>query len=244
MNGLMFRFPLMAEAGVEGGGGGAGGEPAGGTGALAGAGESGAAGGEGGAGTGEAGAGANAGALAGAGNGGTTAEGAIDWDKITTEEYFGKVQIPEIEGCNVNAQAVSKRYGEFCRKHHISPEAVGEFLKLEGDAFMKGLNESNAAKAKEAAELKANFDAQGEALHKAFNKEQIGQAVKVLGNTFAGDKDFMKVATSLLANNTTLVKLLLNWGEHHGTDTTAGAGSGAGGDGERGFASRWTGKNI
>lgn len=247
MNELMFRMPLMAEAGDtggEGGGGGAGGDGGTGGGALAGAGGEGSAGGEGGAGDGGTGDGGEGGALSGAGKAGTTADGQIDWDNISNEDFMGKVTMPTIEGVDVHADAVAKRYGDFCRKHHISPEVVGEFLKMEGESYAKGLKETNAANAKAQAELKANFDAQGEVLHKTFNKEQIGEAVKVLSGTFAGDKDFMKVATTLLANNSTMVKLLLNWGEHHKSDTTAGAGAGTGGESEQGFAARWTGQKI
>lgn len=230
------KMDEAGDAGGEGGGGGAGGD----AGNLSAAGTD-------GAGDGDAGDGGDAGgegALAGAGKAGVDADGKIDWDKITSEEYFGKVTAPTIDGVDVNMDATMKNYGDFCRKHHIAPEVVTEFLKMEGDRFAKGMAADRATRAEEAKALKANFDAQGEALHKAYSNEQIGTAVKVLANNFAGDKDFMKVATTLMANNSTLVKLLLNYGEHHGVDNNAGAGNGAGGESAKGFAARWTGRNI
>ena len=233
------------------GGGGSGGGGAGGAGGAAGTG-----GGEGGAGTGgsggmfggQGGEGGGAGdatkggALGGAGEGGAVA-GEIDWDKITDDEYFGKVEIPAIEGVNINADHIKKTYGEFLRKHHISPEAVKDYLAMEGATFKKAWD---TAKEKEAAETKAikeNFDAQGEALKKNFSEAQIETAVGAL-STFADDKDFMQIATTNLSNNSTLVKLLLNWAEHHKVDGTTGAGQGQGGGGLSGFAERWTGKKI
>ena len=138
---------------------------------------------------------------------------------------------------------IKKTYGEFLRKHHISPEAVKDYLAMEGATFKKAFD---AAKEKEAAETKAikeNFDAQGEALKKNFSEAQIETAVGAL-STFADDKDFMQIATTNLSNNSTLVKLLLNWAEHHKVDGTTGAGQGQGSGGLSGFAERWTGKKI
>lgn len=228
--------------GAGGAGGGTGGQGAGGTDGGAGGGMFAGQGGQGGQGTGTEG-----GALGGgAGNGGAggAGDGAIDWDKITDDEYFGKVQVPTVEGVNMNMDYVKKTYGEFIRKHHISPEAVAEYLQMEGGAFKKVYDDTMAKQKAETDEIRKNFEAQGEALKKAYNPQQIETAVKAL-STFSEDKDFMQVATTNLSNNPTLVKLLLNWAEHNSVDDTAGAGAGAGAGGAlAGFAERWTGKKI
>lgn len=255
---------LMAPAGGEGGGGTGGGGAGGGTG-DGGAGEGGGEGGQGGGGTGGGagggmfagqggsggeGGGTKGGALGGAGDQGGeggeggAGEGAIDWDKITDDEYFGKVQVPTVDGVTMNMDYVKKTYGEFIRKHHISPEAVAEYLKMEGGTFKKAYDETMAKQKAETDEIHRNFVAQGEALKKAYNPQQIDTAVKALA-TFSDDKDFMQVATTNLSNNPTLVKLLLNWAEHNSVDDTAGAGAGAGaGSALAGFAERWTGKKL
>ena len=144
----------------------------------------------------------------------------------------------------MNMDYVKKTYGEFIRKHHISPEAVKEYLQMEGGTFKKVYDETMANQKAETEEIHKNFVAQGEALKKAYNPQQIETAVKAL-STFSDDKDFMQVATTNLSNNPTLVKLLLNWAEHNSVDDTAGAGAGAGAGGAlAGFAERWTGKKI
>ena len=262
MNELMLGFwrhaPLMdvdGGAGGEGGGGGdggggagggdGGGSGAGGAGGGAGGGMFAGQGGEGGAGGGtEDGALGGAGGQGGEGGEGGAGEGAIDWDKITDDEYFGKVQVPTVDGVTMNMDYVKKTYGEFIRKHHISPEAVAEYLKMEGGTFKKAYDETMAKQKAETDEIHRNFVAQGEALKKAYNPQQIDTAVKALA-TFSDDKDFMQVATTNLSNNPTLVKLLLNWAEHNSVDDTAGAGAGAGaGSALAGFAERWTGKKL
>lgn len=251
----------MAPAdGGEGGGGGAGGSGVGdgGAGGEGGAGsDDGGAGGAGGAeGTegAEGGEGGSGGALSGGaskggtggGKGGDSGEDAIDWDKITVEDLFKKVDMPQIEGVKVNVEQVQKQYGEFCRKNHIDPKVVSEFMKLEGEAFAKESKESKAAVDAENRKVKENFDAQGAALRKEFNQIQIDEAVKTLQNdaTLNGDEDFMKVVTGPMSNNKTIMRLILNWAEHHKVDNTAGAGSGSGSSGLSGFAERWTGKKI
>ena len=202
-------------------------------------------GGEGGAGEGtEGGVLGGAGGQGGEGGEGGAGDGAIDWDKITDDEYFGKVQVPTVDGVTMNMDYVKKTYGEFIRKHHISPEAVAEYLKMEGGTFKKAYDETMAKQKAETDEIHRNFVAQGEALKKAYNPQQIDTAVKALA-TFSDDKDFMQVATTNLSNNPTLVKLLLNWAEHNSVDDTAGAGAGAGaGSALAGFAERWTGKKL
>ena len=154
--------------------------------------------------------------------------------------------MPTIEGVKANAEFVQKQYGEFCKKHHIDPKVVSEFMKLEGEAFAKELKESKAASEAEAQRVKENFDAQGAALRKEFNQIQIDEAVKTLQNDTAlnGDEDFMKMVTGPMSNNKTMMRLILNWAEHHKVDNTAGAGSGSGGSGAAGFAERWTGKKF
>lgn len=180
-------------------------------------------------------------------NGGEgTGTGEIAWDKITDAELFGKVKMPEIEGVKIDSEFAAKRYGEFCRKHHISPEAIAEFMKIEGDGYADAMKKGNEATAKRAAEVRANFDAQGKALHEKFTPEQIGVAVNALKNSVElnGDADFMQMVTGPMSNNKTMVALLLNWAETHKGDQNTGAGAGTGGESERGFASRWTGQKI
>ena len=170
-------------------------------------------------------------------------------DAETLPEISGEVDFEDVtfayeEGVNMNMDYVKKTYGEFIRKHHISPEAVAEYLQMEGGTFKKVYDETMAKQKAETEEIRKNFNAQGEALKKAYNPQQIDTAVKALA-TFSDDKDFMQVATTNLSNNPTLVKLLLNWAEHNSVDDTAGAGAGAGTGGAlAGFAERWTGKKI
>lgn len=233
---------LMAPDGGNGGEGGGGG--AGGTGGEGGA-DGGMFGGTGGEGGDDP---TKGGALGGAGGegekdgeGGTGDQ--VDWDGITDDEYFGKVEIPTVEGVNINTDHIKKTYGEFLRKHHISPEAVKDYLAMEGAIFKKAYDGAKAKEAEETKAIKENFAAQGEALKKAYSADQIETAVGAL-STFSEDKDFMQVATTNLSNNPTLVKLLLNWAEHHKVDGTVGAGQGQGSGGLSGFAERWTGKKM
>lgn len=164
---------------------------------------------------------------------------------MTDADYMAKVTVPTIEGVTLNIEDVGKRYATFCRENKISPEVMSKFLEMEGKYFAEDDKKAAEALEKAAKERKANFDAQGEALKKAYTTEQIGNAVKVLSSDeFTSDKDFMAIATKELSNNPTLVKLLLNWGEHHQADTGTGAGKGAGSSGLSGFAERWTGKKI
>lgn len=254
------HYCYMAEeggAGGEGAGGGAGSVSAGGSGGGDGGSQSGADGGEGGAGNGGAPNG-GAGALGGAGQSSAGGEGGenkgalggagqppapIDWENVTDSELFARVQVPKIDGLKFDVKAAEKMYGQLCRENKIEPSVISKFLELEGKAFAAKQSARVAEAKKASAELQKNFNAQGEALHKTFNDQQIGTACDVLAKDFAGDKDFMKVATRELSNNSTLVKLLLNWREHHQTDGGTGLNGGTGTD-NRGFASRWTGKNI
>lgn len=242
MDKLLFRFwghyPLMAEeAGAdatEGGGGGAG--------VSTGTGQSGSDDDQGG--TEE---GVNqGGALSGAG-GDNSGEGGepVDYSKMTDADFMAKVTAPNIEGVSLNLDDIGKRYATFCRENNISPEVLTKFLEMEGKYFAEDDKAIAAEMEKEALARKQNFDAQGEALRKNYSNEQINNAVSILASDdFAKDEDFMKIATKELSNNSTLVKLLLNWGEHHKADTGTGAGAGAGGGGAAGFAERWTGKKF
>lgn len=158
---------------------------------------------------------------------------------------MAKVKVPQIDGVQLNIEDVSKRYAAFCRENKISPEVMSKFLELEGKYFAEDDRKAAEEMQRVANERKANFDAQGELLKKTYTQEQIGTAVKVLGSDeFSGDKDFMAIATKELSNNPTLVKLLLNWSEHHQADTGTGAGQGTGAGGAVGFAERWTGKKL
>ena len=180
MNELMFGFwrhaPLMdvdGGAGGEGGGGGDGGGGAGGGdgggsgagGAGGGAGMFAGQGGEGGASGGtEGGVLGGAGGQGGEGGEGGAGEGEIDWDKITDDEYFGKVQVPTVDGVTMNMDYGKKTYGEFIRKHHISPEAVAEDLRMEAGACREAYDETMAKQKWETDEIHRNLVAQGEAL--------------------------------------------------------------------------------
>jgi hypothetical protein len=251
MNELLFGFGryycLMAEEGGTDGGTG-GGTGTGGDNGGAGAGQGGDNGDKGGTGDGAGTGGALSGAGAGAGGSGEAGAGEaeIDWEKITDADFFAKVSMPEIEGIKVDSEYVQKQYGEFCRKHHIDPKVVSEFMKLEGEAYKNELAERKAARETADKEVKENFEAQGKALRAEFNQIQIDEAVSALQNdaTLNGDADFMKAVTGPLSNNKTIMRLVLNWAEHHKSDTTAGAGAGAGGGGAAGFAERWTGKKF
>lgn len=244
---------MAEEGGTDGGaGGGGGGGTGGGTGGGgdnggAGAGQGGDDGDNGGSGDGAGAGGALSGAGAGTGgSGGTGADDAIDWEKITDADFFAKVSMPEIEGVKVDSEYVQKQYGEFCRKHHIDPKVVTEFMKLEGEAYKSELAERKAARETADKEVKENFEAQGKALRAEFSQIQIDEAISALQNdaTLNGDADFMKAVTGHLSNNKTIMRLVLNWAEHHKSDTTAGAGAGAGGGGAVGFAERWIGKKF
>jgi hypothetical protein len=186
------------------------------------------------------------GALSGAGGNKSGAGGGpVDYSKMTDADYMAKVTAPNIEGVSLNLEDIGKRYATFCRENSISPEVLTKFLEMEGKYFAEDDKAIAAEMEKEALARKQNFDAQGEVLHKNYSEEQIKNAVSVLASDdFSKDEDFMKIATRELSNNSTLVKLLLNWGEHHKADTGTGAGAGAGGGGAAGFAERWTGKKF
>lgn len=228
-----------------GGGGGGGGSSGGGEGGQGGDGgttfaTTGGDGGEGGDG------GQGGGALSGAGKGGDGGEGeatTVDWDSMTDEKYFEGFEAPAVDGIEMNMEHVKKTYGAFLRKYHIPQDALKEYLEMEGKAFRKAYDTSSAKNAEELKAIKENFEAQGAALKKNFNEAQIETAVSTLA-TFSSDEDFMKIATTNLSNNSTLVRLLLNWAEHHKADGTAGAGNGQGGSPLSGFAERWTGKKM
>lgn len=253
MNKLFFGFwrhaPLMDVAGGasgEGGGGGAGGGAEGGAGG--GTGGEGGAGGHGGAlsdagGQGGEG-GEQGGALSNAGKNGLTDDGGIDWEKISDADYFAQVKVPQIDGAQFNVEVAAKKYGRFCVENHIAPEVIGKFLELEGKAFAENDKEQREEAERQSAEALENFNAQGVELRNEFTADQLTNAAEVLGREFGQDKDFMKFATRELSNNKTLVKLLLNWREHHQTDGGTGLGKGAGGTGTIGFAERWTGKKV
>lgn len=249
MNELLFGFGrhyrLMAEEGGTDGGAGGGGGGAGGAGTGGGSDNGGAGAGQGGATSDNGGSGGGAGAggaLAGAGGSGGEP---VDYSKMTDADFMAKVTAPNIEGVSLNLEDIGKRYATFCRENNISPEVLTKFLEMEGKYFAEDDKAIADEMEKEAQARKENFDAQGEVLRKNYSDEQIKNAVSVLASDdFAKDEDFMKIATKELSNNSTLVKLLLNWGEHHKTDTGTGAGAGAGGGGSAGFAERWTGKKF
>lgn len=155
-----------------------------------------------------------------------------DYSTMTDVDYVGKVTFPE--GAEVNKEEFAKNYGELLRKYKIDPAFVGEYLKKDFEAYKAQKAESDKA----LSEAKAAFKAEGEALKKAFNPEQIASAVTALENLGADEK-FMKFATRELSNNATLVKLLINWGETHKNDTVVQGG--VAGSGNDDFVKRWMG---
>lgn len=180
------------------------------------------------------------------GNGGDDGDdGQVDYKSMTDAEYMKKVVAPTIEGVTLNMEDVTKRYATFCRENGISPEVFSKFLDMEGKYFAED-DKKYAEESKKAAEIKRkNFEAQGAELRKAYTNEQIKSACEVLSKEeFAKDKDFMSIATKELSNNSTLLKLLLNWGEHHKEDAGSGLNNSASDSGLTGFASRWIGRKI
>ncbi len=219
----------MEAAGGEGGGG----DPA----------PAGGAGGEGGADPAPQGALGGGDNPAPAGGEGGEAQG-YDWEHATADDYFSKVAPKLTDGVEFNPKIAALRYGQFCIDNKIPPEVLTQYLEMEGKFVADQNREASERQAKEDADVRKNFEAQGAVLKRDFSPQQIQSAVDVLGRDFAGDKDFMRYATREMSNNPSLVKLLVNWAETHQVDTGTGAGKGAGALGGRGFASTWTGKNY
>jgi hypothetical protein len=181
-------------------------------------------------------AGATDGGEGGGGEGAPTAEApAVDWEKMTDEEYFKDFKPPE----GVDAKELQANYGAFLRENRIPQSALSKFLEISAGIEKKAAEEESAAAEKAEAEAKAAFQAEGKALREAFNKEQIASAVEVLKG-FADDKAFFEAATGRFSNNATLVKLLVNWAETHRSDDVPGAAAGNGG-GQDSFLRNWTG---
>ena len=170
--------------------------------------------------------------------------GAYDFTNATPEDYFGKVEVPSIDGIEFNRETAMKNYAQFCIDNKIAPEVLSKYLALEGGLVAEQNKAAAAEEAAQQAEARKNFEAQGAALKREFSPQQISTAVEALTKDFSRDKDFMRVATREMSNNPSLVRLLINWAETHKTDNGTGVGNGIGGGSERGFAARWTGKNY
>lgn len=194
-------------------------------------------------------AGGEGGALSGGGDApeaGESGVGGIDWGSATADSLFASVEMPDIDGVKVDANLVKERYGDFCIKHRISPKAVSEFLKLDAEDATKAREASRRAEAEEERKDMENFNAQGDALRREFSQVQIDEAVDTLrhDSSLNGDRDFMEAVTGPMSNNKTMMRLILNWAEHHRVDSTPGAARGSSASGRQGFAARWTGMDI
>ena len=171
------------------------------------------------------------------GGGETPAEQtAVDYGKMTDEEYFKDFKAPE--GVEVDVAELTKDYGKFLRENGISREVFAKYLTLE-NGIQKAKADAAAAEDQKAekAEREA-FAKEGEAVRKEFTPEQIGSANAAL-RQLSGDKMFHQFATGRMSNNSTLVRLLVNWAETHGGDGLPGAGKGAAKEVD--FATRWRG---
>ena len=163
------------------------------------------------------------------------APAAVDWDKMTDEEYFKDFSAPE----GFDAKEIQANYGAFLRENHIPQAALSKFLDIAAGVGKRAEEAEKAEAEKATAAEKEAFQAEGKALRDAFNQEQIASAVEALKG-FADDKAFFEAATGRFSNNATLVKLLVNWAETHRPDDLSGAAAGANG-GQSDFLKNWTG---
>ena len=175
------------------------------------------------------------GALAGAGGEKPVEAPAVDWEKMTDEEYFKDFKPPD----GVDAKELQANYGAFLRENRIPQTVLTKFLEISAGLEKKAADAERAEAAKAEAEAKAAFQAEGKALREAFNAEQIASAVEALKG-FSDDKAFFEAATGTFSNNATLVKLLVNWADTHRADGVHGAAAGAGGAKDD-FLTSWTG---
>lgn len=177
------------------------------------------------------------GALSDAGDARPAAETAEpDWANMTDEDYFKGFQAPE--GVEVDLKDISANYGKFLRENRIPQKALAEYLKI--DAGIRKAADEKAAAEREAEDkaLKEQMADERAALVKEFNPEQIKVAVEALRG-FKEDRAFFEAATGRYSNNSTLVRLLVNWAETHGGDGLPGVKpTGGGGDD---FVRNWTG---
>ena len=266
MKDWVFGRRYMAESGGEGGGGSGGAGEAGGAGGEGGAGGGAAGGGAGGAGgegggTGGAdGAGSEVGAGGGALNGGQGDEGgaggkggeggaqgeingggaqteSIDWEKITDDEYIGKLKAPEGQKFN---EDVMKAYAPLLRECKIAPEVFQKFLAKDAEL-------SKAIGEKRNRELEERRNAATEAFKKAgedFRKEYTPEQIKDMNSVIhdIDDETFKQIVIkSPLSNNRTMGKMLLAYKQVYGNDSAPGS-AGAGAGKEKTFEQVWTGK--
>ena len=250
MKDWVFGRRYMAEAGGEGGGGAGGAGEAGGDGGEGGAGGGtggGAAGGEGEAGDGalnggkddEGGAGdkGGEGGAQGALNGGGAQPEAIDWEKITDDEYIGKLKAPDGQKFN---EDVMKAYAPLLRECKIAPEVFQKFLAKDAEL-------SKAIGEKRNRELEERRNAATEAFKKAgedFRKEYTPEQIKDMNSVIhdIDDETFKQIVIkSPLSNNKTMGKMLLAYKQVYGNDSAPGS-AGAGAGKEKTFEQVWTGK--
>lgn len=176
---------------------------------------------------------ADGGALDGVVKTQTDGEPQIDWDKITDEEYFRDFKVPE--GMDVDVSKLSQRYGAFLRENRIPQGVMSKFLEIEAGVAKE--QEAEAAKEEETAR-KAFAEEKAKTL-KMFTPEQLASANSALAE-LKDDRAFFDFATGRMANNPTLVRLLVSWADSHAADGVDGAGKGAGTK-PADFASLWRG---
>lgn len=226
MKRLVYRWPLMAEAGAAGGSGG--GDPAqtdGQTGAISGNADT----------AQQTQTGDQTGALNGNTQTAQPATAEIDYGKMTDDEYLGKVTLPE--GQQWDKTAMSK-FAPLLRENKIPPEVFAKFVALDaqiakenGEAQQKRLDEENRA-AREA------FKTAGDEFRKEYTPEQMKEMNDTLSKI--GDETFKTLVTkSPLSNNKTMGRMLLAYRQVYGVEDTVPNGGTAGSSDA--FAKRWMG---
>lgn len=161
----------------------------------------------------------------------------VDYAKMTDDEYLGKVTLPEGQKWD---KAAMGKYAPLLRESKIPPEVFAKFVALDaqiakenGEAAQKKADEENKA-AREA------FKAAGEAFRKEYTPEQMKDMNDTLSKI--DDETFVTLITkSPLANNKTMGKMLLAYRHVYGNEDGVPGGD-ANGGAARGFAEVWTGK--
>lgn len=164
---------------------------------------------------------------------------AVDYDKMTDDEYLGKVNIAEGHEWN---RDVMKEFVPLLRESKISPEVFAKFVEKDSELAKRFAEAKDAEMQKQKAEAQAAFKKAGEDFRKEFTPEQV----KEMNETMAALKDDQTfvtlVARSPLANNKTMGRMLLAYRQVYGEDALPGGGSADGG--KKGFAEIWTGKKA
>jgi hypothetical protein len=207
------------------------------------------AGGEGGAitggegGTGAEGEGGEGGAITGGGDGeGTGGEGggdAVDYSKMTDDEYLAKVTLPDGQQWD---KEVMKQFAPLLRESKISPEVFAKFVAKDAELAKAAFEKQDAEQKRQREEAQAAFKQAGEEFRKEFTPEQVKEMNETMA-TLKDDATFTALVTrSPLSNNKTMGKMLLAYRQVYGEDAVVGGGSGSGA--KKGFAEIWTGKKA